>query len=418
MGLELLTFCSLTEGKEVDDADVAALTTNGNTEPDPALQKRIDAIELPASDPTDTQEEPPATEQEQDTDLMDTGAAIDNFIPTAPDAYILPQPSQPSTDLSTLFSTLSVFLSRESPRHPLEFLLRAFGCKRISWDVVLGDGAYTTNEFDPSITHQIVDRPPLPTTTDEDATNAIGKRMPNRTYVQPQWVWDCVNEGRLLRPDLYAPGATLPPHLSPWVKPSKGEYDPIAPVAAQEREGEAEESLSLDEEVDAQDEDVDGQHTNENGIRESESLDDNSEPEQLNGHSMSTAPLDADNASDASFGGFSDHSDAESDTSARRHQRELEAEASGRAFTSPPPSSKPPATLKGILKKTTETEADIKKRKALAKRRREEEEELERRKMMMGRKKRKLVEKMLYGNKEKDDAAEKLRGKRRRIERG
>ena len=65
-----------------------------------------------------------------------------------------------------------------------------------------------------------------------------GHYVPGRTYVQPQWVWDCVNEGRLLRPDLYAPGATLPPHLSPWVKPTSGQYDPRATLAEQEREGE------------------------------------------------------------------------------------------------------------------------------------------------------------------------------------
>ena len=421
------------EGKGVDDAiSIQAAPTNGAVDADPEIQQRVDSMDL-----TTTTESPHNADQgieidqPKEPEISDFDPTVDVFTPTAPDADILPQPSQPTSDLALLFANLSFFLSRETPRHPLEFLLRAFGCKRISWDAVLGDGAYSNNEFDPSITHQVIDRP-LSVATDGNVNGGeasqsgktSGSRMPGRTYIQPQWVWDCINEGRLLRPDLYAPGATLPPHLSPWVKPTKGAYDPSAPLAEQEVEGEAEEAL-LEEEVESE-------HERE---EEEEELEDEPEKslasasgvdEELDNHGMTIAAdemdVDSEASAPSSFGGFSDNdlalaSDAESDSSATRHQRELEAEAAGVAFTEAlkPAGGTPP---KGILKNSSQTEADMKKRKALARRRREEEEELERRKMMMGRKKRKVVDTMLYSNARKDEEAGKLRAKRRRIERG
>ena len=412
-GGELSAF--VLEGRAVDETtSIEAAPPNAATEPDPDLQRRIDEMNLPTTDPFEPNDQDAEVDQSEEVGEIDPSTAVDTFTPTGPDADTLLQPSQPTSDLATLFSNLSFFLSRETPRHPLEFLLRAFGCKRVSWDAVLGDGAYTHDEFDPNITHQVVDRPPMATVSQDGAESfRPGGRMPGRTYIQPQWVWDCVNEGKLLRPDLYAPGATLPPHLSPWVKPTKGAYDPSAPLAEQEREGEAEEALLQDE--------SEGEEDGDDALEE--------ETEQVSagagvvgnhGMSIATAASDSDSASQssaASFGGFSPQkdpaSDVESDTSEIRHQHELEDEAKGQTFTETK-NGKP----KSILKSSSQVEADMKKRKALARQRKEEEEELERRKMMMGRKKRKLVEKMLYGNSQKDGEAEKLRAKRRKLEKG
>jgi len=46
-----------------------------------------------------------------------------------------------------------------------------------------------------------------------------------REYVQPQWVYDCLNNALLLSVKEYAPGKILPPHLSPFV--ISGEEDHV-----------------------------------------------------------------------------------------------------------------------------------------------------------------------------------------------
>ncbi|KAI9770348.1 MAG: mRNA-binding ribosome synthesis protein nop7 [Geoglossum umbratile] len=372
---------------------------------------------------------PPA--DETSTELVPTDA-IDTFEPPiAADADVLDQPSFASDNgPATIFAPFAFFLSRETPRQPLEFLLRSFGCKRLGWDTVLGDGAFTNNEADPSITHQVVDRPPLPQTSlppvpeafMEDDNEGVplasvqpGSRIPGRIYIQPQWIWDCVNAGKLLRPDLYAPGATLPPHLSPWVKPGKREYDPMVPLADQEREGEAEETESEQSGEDVEDE---GEEVAvEKGLPEEILYGDVQPGEGMDIASSNSSDGEEDEGEgqredqDEEWDGFSDDAESESEAEASRsqHQRELEAEAAGLPFSASTVSSQDADAAR------KKSQGDAKKK--AAKKRKEEEEELERAKMMMSRKKRKILDKMLYGNRKKDEEAEALRRKRRKIER-
>ncbi|KAL8685105.1 MAG: hypothetical protein Q9224_005963, partial [Gallowayella concinna] len=376
-------------------------------------------------------------DKEQDDEIMQDEATtdtIDQFEVQGEGADILDQPRQSDSEVGSLFAPYSFFLSRETPRQPVEFILRAFGCKRISWDEVLGDGAFTHDEHDPSITHQVVDRPPIvqpevSSTTNGDQEGVVSKpsrggRMPGRTYIQPQWIWDCVNQGKLLRPDLYAPGATLPPHLSPWVKPSKNSYDPTVPLEEQEdgaEEEEEEEEMAGD--VPSGREHVDDLTLGTHDQATSGLIDD--VDGTLHHHGMDIAGAeDSDDQSTGgeAFGGFAsdeakgnnnDHDNEpvqnDDEDDGIQHQRELEAEAAGFMFTASDNGGK---AYKSDIKPTNEA------RKKRKEKEEEEEEELERRKMMMSKKKRKLYEKMAFSNRGKDEEAGKLRSKRRKLEKG
>ncbi|KAL4810993.1 Pescadillo N-terminus-domain-containing protein [Aspergillus unguis] len=417
-GAELAAFTL--EGRTVGDAPKTIEASNKpsndavNQEVSAEVQKKVDKVIKKAGlDKSSGEQTTETTEEATD--------AIDKFEPAAPEADTLPQPDMSGDQAGSLFSPFTFYVSREAPKAPLEFILRAFGCKRIGWDTVLGDGAFTHNEADPRITHQIVDRPSLPEsslpsipTSAADASGVVqkvkpGTRIPGRTYVQPQWVWDSINEGKLLRPDLYAPGATLPPHLSPWVKPKKGGYDPRASLAEQEVEGEAE---AAEEESDEEMEDADEEKPAVAKAAESEE-EEGSEGESVDG-GMDVAGTDDDESDEEEddeeeeFSGIEDadagsESEDEEETERTQHQKELEAEAAGLPFSSSGGADASAAKKKSQAKKR-------------ASKKREEEEELERQKMMMSRKKRKLLEKMMYSNKKTADESAKLRSKRRKLE--
>jgi pescadillo protein len=157
---------------------------------------------------------------------------------------------------ASLFGPYYFFLSREVTRPTLEFAIRSFG-GRVGWDPVLGDGSPFLIS-DARITHHVIDRPVNPETA--PLPSYEGKRA----FIQPQWVVDCINVKRLLPTEEYAPGRTLPPHLSPFVDAEEarrlGEY---VPGESTTRNGEEEEEeVDDDEEMDedeesAEEEDVD-----------------------------------------------------------------------------------------------------------------------------------------------------------------
>ncbi|ODM99286.1 Pescadillo [Orchesella cincta] len=114
--------------------------------------------------------------------------------------------------LKNLFGGLKFYLGREVPREALCFMIRAVG-GQASWNGDLFPGA-TFDESDDTITHQITDR------------NLENKQHVSRYYIQPQWVFDCINARALLPVDKYFPGAVLPPHLSPFHTEREGDYMP------------------------------------------------------------------------------------------------------------------------------------------------------------------------------------------------
>ena len=108
-----------------------------------------------------------------------------------------------------LFSKCAFFLSREVPKDSLEFVIRSFG-GQVSWD---GDLSPYGSQ-DPRITHFIIDRDIKPTSEF------------TRAFVQPQWVYDCINSQILLPVEEYGITSKLPPHLSPFVNNEAEGYVP------------------------------------------------------------------------------------------------------------------------------------------------------------------------------------------------
>jgi pescadillo protein len=184
----------------------------------------------------------PTNDNENDEDFVAQPSKSD---PTA-SANTAPLPTYQSlasatTTASTnqapkgLFHGLTFWLSRETPRSLLEFVIRAFG-GRVGWDERAGG---VGSMFPPGkdetwegVTHVIIDRPAVsgaaqaegskPAETQIDTS--LGKRS-TRKYVQPQWVVDCINVGAILSEDRYERGKVLPPHLSPFGE-AKGAYQP------------------------------------------------------------------------------------------------------------------------------------------------------------------------------------------------
>jgi len=105
-----------------------------------------------------------------------------------------------SWNRGNLFQDFKFLLNRETPQTELEFVLLAMGAK-----VVFEQDSGNKLE-DVSITHHILDR-----------NIAESQKRSTRQYVQPQWVFDCLNTGAVIPTEHYQPGVQCPPHLSPFV---------------------------------------------------------------------------------------------------------------------------------------------------------------------------------------------------------
>lgn len=175
---------------------------------------------------------------------------LDEFsLTTKTPGDVLSQPTQFASPTSSLFSKFVFFVGREVPLDILELCILSAGGVIVS-EIAVDDlkinnpAAYKKLDLS-TITHQIVDRP------------KVASKVAGRTYIQPQWVFDSINNGELVPVGSYAPGETLPPHLSPWG--DAGNYNPNEAVAEEEEsesEGEIEGEELQDEDEDDEDEDL------------------------------------------------------------------------------------------------------------------------------------------------------------------
>jgi pescadillo protein len=165
---------------------------------------------------------PTATNSTKNEDEDDTTNIVDEFKSTAgageedDNATVtlakIQAASNATSDLQNLFKNQKFYLSRETPRYALEFMITSCG-GQVSWDVSVGLNP-PFPESDETINYQITDRP------------AVSNRVLGRTYVQPQWVADCINARKIVKASIYEPGSVLPPHLSPFVEVKEGDYVP------------------------------------------------------------------------------------------------------------------------------------------------------------------------------------------------
>ncbi|KAG1757402.1 Pescadillo N-terminus-domain-containing protein [Suillus lakei] len=161
---------------------------------------------------------PNAAEEEFVPQTSKSDLDVPSSLPT-----LLSLSSLPILSSTNIFAPYTFWLSRETSRSIFEFLIRSFG-GRIGWPVSSGGGSPYA-EDDEAITHVIIDRPAAKGDTAQER-----ERRRRRKYVQPQWVVDCINAGKILLEDLYAQGKTLPPHLSPFGE-RDGAYDPTIGLA-------------------------------------------------------------------------------------------------------------------------------------------------------------------------------------------
>ena len=125
--------------------------------------------------------------------------------------------------VKSVFSNCVILLGRETLQDSLEFVICCGGGKVIR--EITGQKLDFSNL--PKITHQIIDRP------------VSGQLLLERVYVQPQWVYDSFNTRACLPVAPYAPGATLPPHLSPFVDDVQEGYIPAQRNVLREWAGQA-----------------------------------------------------------------------------------------------------------------------------------------------------------------------------------
>ncbi|KAG5644738.1 mRNA-binding ribosome synthesis protein nop7 [Asterophora parasitica] len=262
----------------------------------------------------------------------------------------------PQSLSTTLFAPYTFFLSRESSRPIFEFLVRSFG-GRIGWPASLGSGS-PVEESDDSITHVIIDRPLVERTNE---TTEEREQRVRRKFVQPQWIVDCINAGKILLEEPYAQGKTLPPHLSPFGE-HQGAYDPAVGLTG--------EGAAVEDEEEDEDEEIEGDMEEEEG------------------------------ADKAALKAAAEAAAVASEDPAALRAAELAAEAAGVDF--------------GAFEKEVSKSRKASKKKAVEGSVEDAEKDMN--KMMMSNKQKKLYEKMKYSQTKRDNERAVLEAKKQAIQ--
>jgi pescadillo protein len=139
--------------------------------------------------------------------------------------------------LKNLFNGFVFWINREVPKEV--FSLAVLSCGGLFGDE--SDGS-AFDYKDKRITHYIIDRP----------IEGIQK-LKNKEYIQPQWIFDCINSGTILPLSEYEPGHILPPHISPYFEFDANEYKPTIinkKTTSKDIDDDEEEVKKQEEEVD------------------------------------------------------------------------------------------------------------------------------------------------------------------------
>ena len=208
-----------------DDSNDNSVGRNGISKP---------KLILPAAGYDDADDENTSDDEKERIDAT----SDDTMVPAPildsdelPQISTLNQKAAETRQLTELFATTVFYINREVPRSLMEFVIKCFG-GRVGWDSSAGAGSPFGVES-VKITHHIVDRPVANMTLND-----------RRVYIQPQWVFDCVNAGKLLDSRPYAPGEVLPPHMSPFVK---ADEEVVEDVVLDESEEDLEDTVATEE---------------------------------------------------------------------------------------------------------------------------------------------------------------------------
>lgn len=358
-------------------------TSNGNASNESqvsnrAVKQTIKELAASISTPNVSSTDPSTNVEmdDEDEDFVSHPSKTDPNadVATLPTLKSIIESTSSSSTASKLFAPYSFYLSRETPRSLMEFVIRAFG-GRVGWPSSSGSGS-PYGEDDGSITHVIIDRPVIPgqpisvvnapAPDEKEESEEERARRRRRKFVQPQWVMDCINAGRILPEERYARGVELPPHLSPFGE-QKGAYEPTVDYevpAATEDVNMAEEESSEESAVEDDDDEMD-----------EEEEDEEEDEEEKHTKQVENAKVRAlQKAKNV----------AKTQDSAAVRAAELEAEAAGVDFATFDKATKVKPSKNVKVDDTNQKEDEMNK-------------------MMMSNKQRKLYEKMKYGERKRNE---------------